>query len=112
MGIIVAASNEWWLLPLRIGQMQCDDDLGFTCFDVSLCPNDFQMLVRTKADKENPKHNLELLNCATLLPALWLEPPLPHALMMAEGDHLDANFNFVQADDLLKFIRTSTHLTQ
>jgi hypothetical protein len=95
MGVIVATSNEWWLLPLRIGQMQYDDDLGFTYFQVSLYPKDFQMLVRTKVDGENPKYDVQLLNYATLLPALWLEAPSPYALMMTEGDHLDANFDFV-----------------
>jgi hypothetical protein len=95
MGVIVATCNEWWLLPLRVGQMQYDDDLGFTYFQVSLYPKDFQMLVRTKVDGANPIYNVQLLNYATLLPALWLEPPLPYAIMMTEGDHLDANLDFV-----------------
>jgi hypothetical protein len=95
MGVIVATCNEWWLLPLRVGQMEYDDDLGFTYFQVSLYPKDFQMLVRTKVDGANPIYNVQLLNYATLLPALWLEPPLPYAIMMTEGDHLDANLDFV-----------------
>jgi hypothetical protein len=95
MGVIVATCNEWWLLPLRVGQMQYDDELGFTYFQVSLYPKDSQMLVRTKVDGENPKYNVQLLNYATLLPALWLETPLPYALMTTEGDHLNANFDFV-----------------
>jgi hypothetical protein len=30
-----------------------------------------------------------------LLPALWLDAPVPHALMTLEGNHLDVNCNFV-----------------
>jgi hypothetical protein len=75
--------------------MQYDDELGFTYFQVSLYPKDPQMLVRTKVDGENPKYNVQLLNYATLLPALRLETPLPHALMTTKGDHLNANFDFV-----------------
>ena len=95
MGVIVATCNEWWLLPLRVGQLQYEDDLGFTYFQVALYPAGEQVLVRTRPDGENPKYHVQLLNYASLLPALWLEPPFPYALMTMEGDHLDANYNFV-----------------
>jgi hypothetical protein len=95
MGVVVATCNEWWLLPLRIEQVQHEDDLGFTYFQISLHPNKDQMLVRTKNDGENPTHHIQLLNCATLLPALWSDAPFPHALATMEGDHLDAEHNFV-----------------
>jgi hypothetical protein len=95
IGVIVATCNEWWLLPLRLGEAQFDDDLGFTYFQVELHPQDDQMLVRTKHDCENPTYHMQLLNYATLLPALWLQAPVPYALITMEGDHLDANYNFV-----------------
>ena len=95
MGVIVATCNEWWLLPLRVGQLQYEDDLGFTYFQVALYPAGEHVLVRTRPDGGNPKYHVQLLNYATLRPALWLEPPFPYALMTMEGDHLDANYNFV-----------------
>jgi hypothetical protein len=95
MGVVVATCNEWWLLPLRIEQVQYEDDLGFTYFQISLYPNKDQMLVRTKNDGENPTYHIQLLNYATLLLALWLDAPFPHALVTMEGDHLDAEYNFV-----------------
>ena len=95
IGVMVATCNEWWLLPLRMGQVQSDDDLGFTYFQVELYPPDDQILVRTKQDGASPTYHVQLLNYATLLPALWLEAPFPYALMTLEGDHLDANHHFV-----------------
>jgi hypothetical protein len=95
IGVIVATSHEWWLLPLRIGQVQYDDDLGFTYFVVGLYPKDDQILVRTKPDGENPTYHIQLLNYPTLLPALWLEAPFPYALVTMEGDHLNANYEFI-----------------
>jgi hypothetical protein len=87
IGAVVATGNEWWLLPLRIGQVQCDDNLGFTYFQVELYPKEEQMLVRTKQDCDTPTYHMELVNYVTLLHALWLQAP--------EGDHLDAEYNFV-----------------
>ncbi len=95
IGVIVATCNEWWLLPLRVGLVQSDDELGFTYFRVELYPQEDQLLVRTKQDGEIPTYHVQLLNYATLLPALWMEAPFPYALMTMEGDHLDANYNFV-----------------
>jgi hypothetical protein len=94
IGVIVATCNEWWLLPIRMAQLQYDDDLGFTYFQVELYPKENQILVRTKHDCKNPKYHIELLNYATLLPAFWLKAPLPYALMTTEGEHLDANYDF------------------
>ena len=95
MGVIVATGNEWWLLPLRTGKMEYDDDLGFTYFQVDFYPKEDHVLVRTKEDLAKPIYHIQLINYATLLPALWLEAPFPYALLTAEGDHLDANYNFV-----------------
>jgi hypothetical protein len=95
IGVIVATNNEWWLLPLHMGQVQLDDDFGFTYYQVELFPAAEQILVRTKHDCENPIYHIQLLNYGTLLPALWLEAPFPYALMTMEGDHLDANYKFV-----------------
>ena len=95
MGVIVATGNEWWLLPLRTGQVEYDDDLGFTYFQVDFYPKEDHVLVRTKEDLAKPIYHIQLINYATLLPALWLEAPFPYALLTAEGDHLDANYNFV-----------------
>jgi hypothetical protein len=44
--------------------------------------------------KKSTDH-IHLLNYATLLPALWEEPPIPYALLTMEGQHLDADLNFV-----------------
>jgi hypothetical protein len=95
MGVIVSTCNQWWLQPLRLGQVQFDDDLGFTYFKVDLYAHDSQVLVRTKHDCEHPTYHIQLLNYATLLPALWLEAPFPYALVTMEGDHLDANYDVV-----------------
>jgi hypothetical protein len=38
---------------------------------------------------------MELKNYVTLLPALWLQAPFPYALVTMEGDHFDAEYNFV-----------------
>jgi hypothetical protein len=95
IGVIVSTCNQWWLQPVQIGQVQLDDDLGFTYFQVTLYPHEDQIRVRTKPDGENPTYHIELLNYATLLPALWLEPPFPYALVTMEGDHLDALYNIV-----------------
>ena len=95
IGVMVATSNQWWLLPLRIGQVQSDDTFGFTYFQVELYPPENQILVRTKQDGAPPTYHVQLLNYATLLPALWLEAPFPYALMTMEGDYLDADYNFV-----------------
>ena len=93
--MIVATSNEWWLLPLRMGEVVFDDDLGFTYFQVELYPEEEQTLVRRKEEGQTAVYHMQLLNYPTLLPALWLEAPFPYALMTMEGDHLDANYNFV-----------------
>jgi hypothetical protein len=95
MGVIVSTCNQWWLQPLRLGLVQFDDDLGFTYFKVDLYAHDSQVLVRTKHDCEHPTYHIQLLNYATLLPALWLEAPFPYALVTMEGDHLDANYDVV-----------------
>jgi hypothetical protein len=95
MGVIVSTCNQWWLQPLRMGQVECDDDLGFTYFKVDMYAQDSQILVRTKQDGEYPTYHIQLLNYATLLPALWLEAPFPYALITMEGDHLDANYDVV-----------------
>jgi hypothetical protein len=95
MGFIVATGHEWWLLPVRIGQVELDDDLGFTYFQIELYPTEEQRLVRTKQDGEHPTFHMELLNYVTLLPALWLQEPFPYAVVTTEGDHLDAAYNFV-----------------
>jgi hypothetical protein len=80
---------------VRIGPVLLDDDFGFTYFQIELYPAEDQRLVRTKHDCENPTYTMELLNYATLLPALWLQAPLPFAVVTMEGDHLDAAYNFV-----------------
>jgi len=95
MGVIVATCNEWWLLPLHVGQLQYEDDLGFTYFQVTLHPTSDHVLVRTRPDGGYPKYHVQILNYATLLPAFWMELPFPYALMTMEGDHLDAEYNFV-----------------
>lgn len=95
MGVIVTTKNDWQLLPLHIGHMQYDDELGFTYFQISLYPTEEDIRVRSKKDGEKPTHHVQLLNYAILLPALWLEAPFPYALMTMEGDHLDANLAFV-----------------
>jgi hypothetical protein len=95
IGVIVSTCNQWWLQPLRIGQVQLDDDLGFTFFKLELHPQEEQILVRTKPDGGNPTYLVRLLNYAILLPALWLEAPFPYALVTMGGDHLDAKYNVV-----------------
>ena len=95
IGVIVSTCNQWWLQPVRMGQVQLDDNLGFTYFQVELCPPEDQVQVRTKQDGDNPTYHVQLLNYATLLPALWLEAPFPYALVTMEGDHLDANYSVI-----------------
>jgi hypothetical protein len=75
--------------------MQFDDNLGFTYFQIQLHSSNEKMLVRTKPNGETPTYHIQLLNYAILLPALWLEGPVPYALMTMEGEHLDAAANFV-----------------
>ncbi len=45
IGVIVTTCNEWWLLPLRVGELQFDDEFGFTYFQIELYPDDQQVLV-------------------------------------------------------------------
>ena len=77
-----------------MGQLQYDDDLGFTYFNVELYPKDDMMKVRDKQDGEQAKYNIRLLNYASLLPAVWLQRPFPYALLTLEGDHLNAEYKF------------------
>jgi hypothetical protein len=95
LGVIVSKCNQWWLLPLSIGDMRFDDDLGFTYFHVTLHPTEEQVLVQTKDKGKTVTDHIHLLNYATLLPALWEAPPIPYALLTMEGQHLDADLNFV-----------------
>jgi hypothetical protein len=95
IGVIVATCNQWWLLPLCVGRMQYDDDLGFTYFHINLHPTKEKMLVQTKVNGENPINHIEILNYGHLLPANWLDGPVPYALLNMEGEHLDAESNFV-----------------
>ena len=96
IGVIVSKCNQWWLLPLSIGRMQVDDELGFAYFQIQLHPPEENMLVQTRRRKgELPIYHIEVLNYATLLPALWLERPFPYALLTMEGEHLNVESNFV-----------------
>ena len=95
IGVIVTTCNEWWLLPLRVGELQFDDEFGFTYFQIELYPDDEQVLVQSKFDGETSTYHVQLLNYVTLLPALWLQAPFPYALMTMEGNYLDAEYNFV-----------------
>ena len=94
MGVIVATCNEWWLLPVHIGRVQYEDDLGFTYFLVELYPQEDMVKVREKMDGEQAKYIIQLVNYASLLPAVWLERPFPYALLTLEGDHLNAAYKF------------------
>jgi hypothetical protein len=95
IGVIVSKCNQWWLLPLKIGQMQYDDHLGYTYFQIELHAVEEKMLVQTKQKDNTPIDHIQLSNYATLLPALWMDAPIPYSVLTMEGEHLDATANFV-----------------
>jgi hypothetical protein len=95
MGVVVAKCNEWWLLPLFVHAMRFDDQLGFTYFDIRLHPPEENRLLKTKEDGKAPYFHIRLLNFVSLLPALWLAEPIPYALLTMEGEHLNAEYNFI-----------------
>jgi hypothetical protein len=75
--------------------MRFDDNLGFTYFQIKLHPTEEKMLVQTKQNGASPIYHIQLLNCATLLPTLWLNGPFPYAVLTKEGKHLNVELNFV-----------------
>jgi hypothetical protein len=83
------------LLPLRIDEMQLDDNNGFTYFKITLHQPNERMLVQTKGNGHLANNPVQLLNYATLLPALWLEAPVPYALLTKEGEHLNGASKFI-----------------
>ena len=92
IGVVVAKCNEWWLLPLKIDELRFDDPLGFSYFQISLHGVEEMRQVKTKAIGQVPSYLMRLLNYGSLLPALWLEAPIPYAFVTKEGEHLNAEF--------------------
>ncbi len=95
IGVIVSMCNQWILLPLNIGRMCYNDDLGFTYFDIWLHAESQELLVREKAQNQPPTYHIKLVNYGLLLPAQWLNTPCPYALMTMEGEYLNEDYSFV-----------------
>jgi hypothetical protein len=95
IGVIVSMCNQWILLPLNIGRMCYDDDLGFAYFDVWLHEESHELLVREKLPNQPPTYYVTLVNYGILLPAQWQNAPCPYALMTMEGEYLNKDFSFV-----------------
>jgi hypothetical protein len=89
IGVIVSMCNQWILLPLNIGRMCYDDDLGFTYFDIWLHAESHKMLVQEKTPNQQPTYHMKLVNYGLLLPAQWLNPTCPYALLTMEGEYLN-----------------------
>ena len=95
MGVVVAKCNDWWLLPLIVHALRFDDPLGFTYFEMRLHEPRENRLLKTKEEGKAPLFHIRLLNFVSLLPALWLDEPTPYALLTMEGEHLNAEYNFI-----------------
>ena len=95
LGVIVSMCNRWVMLPLKIGHMMYEDDLGFDYFNVTLHGQAEELLVREKQAQLSPTYHVKLINYGLLLPAQWMEAPCPYALMTMEGKYLDKQLSFV-----------------
>ena len=88
IGVVVAKCNEWWSLPLRIGDMKYDDPLGLHTIDE-------RRVLQTRQKGLPPTNHIQVLNYITLLSALWLEvPSKPYDVLTMEGEHLTRDSSF------------------
>jgi hypothetical protein len=95
IGVIVLMCNQWILVPLNIGRVCYDDDLGFTYFDIWLHAESHELLVREKKPNQPPTYHVKLVNYGLLLPAQWINTPRPYALVTVEGEYLNKDYSFV-----------------